>query len=188
MTDARHPERWLSDRRLLRLSDAHFRSFAMALLWSVSNRTDGVIDPDDLPLIPNFAKDSVKSFIGAGLWEPRQGAGRGWQIADFETTQTTSAQLRHLEDKRAKEREKKATQRATAKAAADASTGTKPAVPRDSPADCPGDGPQENTGQARTGKDRPLREGYENNGAAPFTPTAEHLRRIDANVRRGYES
>jgi hypothetical protein len=39
MTDARFPERWLNDRRLLRLSDAAFRLFVISLTWSVSNRT-----------------------------------------------------------------------------------------------------------------------------------------------------
>ena len=51
MTDARLPEPWLSDRRLSRLSDAHYRSYIQALLFSVSNRTDGVIEPDDQPAV-----------------------------------------------------------------------------------------------------------------------------------------
>ncbi len=150
MTDARFPDRWLSDRRIARLSDGHFRSFVTSLAWSVTNRTDGVVEPEDLVLIPNFAKDSVKTFIGAGLWTPRQAAGRGWQIADFEATQTTSVQLRHLEDKRAKERQKKAAQRACAKAAANGSTSSNSVVPGDSPQDVPPD----DTGKDRQGKDR----------------------------------
>jgi hypothetical protein len=47
------------------------------LAWSVTNRTDGVIEPEDLALIPNFAKDAVKGFIGIGLWAPRAAEGRG---------------------------------------------------------------------------------------------------------------
>ena len=43
MTDARMPERWLSDRRLLRLSDAAYRLHLTGLLWSVANRTDGEV-------------------------------------------------------------------------------------------------------------------------------------------------
>lgn len=77
MTDARFPDRWLSDRRFARLSDAHFRSYVTSLAWSVTNRTDGVIEPEDLALIPNFAKDAVKGFIGIGLWAPRAAEGRG---------------------------------------------------------------------------------------------------------------
>jgi len=45
-TDARVPDRWLSDRRLQRLSDAHFRAFITSLVWSVSNRTKRVIEPE----------------------------------------------------------------------------------------------------------------------------------------------
>jgi hypothetical protein len=140
----------LSDRRLQRLSNGHFRAFVTSLVWSVNNRTDGVIEPEDLNLIPNFAKDSVKTFLGSGLWAPREAAGRGWLITDFETTQTTSAQLRHLDQKRAKEREKKARQRAAGKADADGSTGTDAVVP----GDIRGDVPPDCTGQDRTGQDR----------------------------------
>jgi hypothetical protein len=112
VTDARFPDRWLCDKRNTRLSDGHFRAFITSLAWSATNRTDGVIEPEDLELIPRFAKDSVRSLLAAGLWEPRGGAGRGWQIVDFAATQTTAEQLRQLEDARAKEREKKARQRA----------------------------------------------------------------------------
>jgi hypothetical protein len=114
VTDARFPDRWF-DKRFQRLSDAHFRAYVTSLAWAVTNRTDGVVEPEDLQYIPNFAKDSVRAFLGAELWEPRGAAGRGWQIIDFFATQTTAAQLRHLEDKRAKEREKKARQRAGGK-------------------------------------------------------------------------
>ena len=79
MTDARLPERWLSDRRLSRLSDAHDRSYIQALLFSVSNRTDGVIEPDDLALIPHFAPGAVNAFLAQELWSARQ---HGWFITD----------------------------------------------------------------------------------------------------------
>ncbi len=62
MTDARIPDRWLSDRRLQRLSDVHFRAFITSLVWSVSNRTNGVIEPEDLRLIPNFAAGAAKGI------------------------------------------------------------------------------------------------------------------------------
>jgi hypothetical protein len=53
VTDARFPERWLNNRRVLRLSDRAFRLFVISLTWSVSNRTDGELyDDDDLLLIP----------------------------------------------------------------------------------------------------------------------------------------
>lgn len=143
MTDARFPDRWLSDRRLQRLSDSHFRAFITALAWSVSNRTNGVIEPEDLKLIPNFAVGSVKALIEAGLWQPLN---HGWQIAEYLTTQTSSEQLAAAENARVREREKKARQRAAKRAA----TCTNPAVPGDNTGDVPGD----NTGQDRPGQDR----------------------------------
>ncbi|PQP38797.1 hypothetical protein [Mycolicibacterium austroafricanum] len=143
MTDARFPDRWLSDRRLQRLSDSHFRAFITSLVWSVSNRTDGVIEPEDLGLIPNFAPNSVKAFLDAELWSPLV---KGWQIKDYATTQTSREQLSAAEAARAREREKKARQRAAKKAT---TTSANPDVPGDIPGDSRGD----NTGQDRTGQD-----------------------------------
>lgn len=148
MTDARFPDRWLSDRRLQRLSDSHFRAFITSLAWSVSNRTDGVIEPDDLALIPNFPLATVKPLIEAELWLPQRS---GWLIADYAVTQTTSAQLIANEQQRVREREKKARQRAAKRSAA---TCGDAAVPGDRPGDVPGDNP----GEDRTGKDRPVVE------------------------------
>jgi hypothetical protein len=144
MADARFPDRWLSDRRLQRLSDAHFRAFITSLAWAVTNRTDGVIEPEDLALIPNFAPNSIKAFITAGLWTPLT---KGWLIADYSATQTTKEQFEAAELARAKDREKKARSRAAKSAAASADV----AVPGDVPGDVTGD----NTGKARPGKARP---------------------------------
>ena len=151
MTDARFPDRWLSDRRLRRLSDAHFRTFVTALIWAVANRTDGVIEREDLALIPNFAANAVREFVDAGLWTPLE---QGWLITDFMETQTSRAQLQHLEVERTKERDKKARQRAAGKADAGGSTTANAVVPRDIPRDIPGDVPLDDTGQARTGQAR----------------------------------
>lgn len=110
MTDARLPERMLSDRRVLRLSNGAFRIYVMALLWSVSNRTDGRLDDDDLDLVFH-ASDKTRDEIGAsGLWQ--RNGDRSWFIADFAITQTTAAQLAGLEHKRLQDRERKARQRA----------------------------------------------------------------------------
>ena len=146
MTDARLPERWLSDRRLSRLSDAHDRSYIQALLFSVSNRTDGVIEPDDLALIPHFAPGAVNAFLAQELWSARQ---HGWFITDWSTTQTMRSELEVLENARARERRKK--QRQRAKAADDdvASPGSRPPGQKKAaqvdalsrgmvPGDCPG--------------------------------------------------
>jgi hypothetical protein len=133
MTDARFPERWLNDRRIVRLSDDAFRLFVMSLAWSVANRTDGRIYDDDLALILASANGSGQ-LAKAGLWER---VADYWQIAEFEDTQTTSADLAHMAAMRRKARDKKRRQRARARD-----------VPRDRPGDVPGD-------MTRTGQDRP---------------------------------
>jgi len=133
VTDARFPERWLSDKRIQRLSDAHFRSYVTSLTWSVSNRTDGNIEPEDLALIPQFSANAVMAFVKARLWLPQD---HGWLIADFAATQTTAAELRAAEASREKERLKKAEQRA------------KKAKESTVPGDVPGDVPRDITGKA----------------------------------------
>jgi hypothetical protein len=68
MTDARFPERWLNDRRVLRLPDDAFRLFVLSLAWSVANQTDGRIYDDDLALIPASSAGSGQ-LAKSGLWE-----------------------------------------------------------------------------------------------------------------------
>lgn len=159
MTDARLPEKWLLDRRLYRLSPEHFRSFAYALLWSVSNRTDGYIEPEDLVLIPHFAKGSAEAFVAARLWTPRR---KGWLIADFAVTQTSRSDLEVLENIRAAEARKKRRQRAARAAAREA-------VPGDGPGESsPGTAQEGQEGQARPRQEQT--NGYpETNGQAELS-------------------
>jgi hypothetical protein len=138
MTDARFPERWLNDRRVLRLPDDAFRLFVISLAWSVANRTDGRIYDDDLSLIPASPGGSGQ-LAKAGLWERVTDY---WQITVFEETQTTRDDLETLARGRRAQRDKKRRQRAAKAARAAASPGTVPGdVARDTP----------RTGQARTG-------------------------------------
>jgi hypothetical protein len=153
MTDARLPDRWLHDRRLSRLSDRDFRSFAYALMWSVGNRTDGVIESDDFSLIPHFSPGSVGAFVAQGLWTPLDYG--GWVFADWVATQTTRAEHEILDNARVRQRQKKARQRAKRGGAKSAATGD---VSGDStgvqhPGPVPGDvtGVQHRLGQARQG-------------------------------------
>ena len=138
--DARMPERYLVDRRIVRLTDAQRSSYLMATLWSVSNRTDGRIERADLALIPTFDQGSVDALVRAGLWE-RDASSDAWLIDDYMTTQTSRADFEVLENARRADREKKRRQRA-AKAESD-SRGA-------SPGHVPGD----STGKDRQGKDR----------------------------------
>jgi hypothetical protein len=138
MTDARFPERWLNDRRLLRLSDAAFRLFVISLTWSVANKTDGLIYDGDLPLIvsptdPGHDVDGyiVRELVKSGLWER---VADYWLITVFDETQTTREQLEAAAAARRKARDKKRRQRAAASA-----------VPRDVPRD------NTRPGQARPG-------------------------------------
>lgn len=134
MTDARLPERWLNDRRLLRLRDDTFRLFATSLMWSVANKTDGVLDDDDLPLIPGVNPGIAGELAKAGLWKREQDH---WLIVEFEETQTTSADLDHLAYQRRQARDRKRRERARR-------------VTRDVPRDVTADSTR--TGQARTGQ------------------------------------
>lgn len=109
MTDARYPEAWLNDRRVVRLSDAGHRLFVTATAWSASNRTDGFLEEADVRLIHSVDPRHHTELLSAGLWAEVPG---GWQIVDFHKTQTTKAQLEGLDHKRHQDRERKARERA----------------------------------------------------------------------------
>jgi hypothetical protein len=109
MTDARFPERWLNDRRIMKLSAVDFRAFVLSLTWCVSNRTDGRVEQTDLPLVPGFDPGAVAGLVSSGLWKVQPG---GWQVVEFAETQTTAAQLRGLDHKRIVDRDRQARKRA----------------------------------------------------------------------------
>lgn len=113
MTDTRLPECWLNDRRIRRLSSDGYRSFVIALMWSVSNQTDGYIDDADLDLIPGFVFPHQGELRESGLWVRVES---GWHITVFAETQTSHDELVALSHARAVEREKKARWRANKKA------------------------------------------------------------------------
>lgn len=153
MTDARFPERWLNDRRLLRLTADQFRTFTWSLVWTVSNRTDGALDTYDLTLVPGATPADADALVQAGLW---QTTSHGWQITDWSSTQTGRDELEVLENARRRDREKKARQRAN---------------PRESPGTVPGDVPRdESPGQHRQGKDRTGRTGQAPKPATNWPP------------------
>ena len=130
MTDARFPERWLNDRRVLRLPDDAFRLFVLSLAWSVANRTDGRLYDDDLALIPASAGGSGQ-LAKSGLWERVTDY---WLITVFEDTQTTRDDLDTLARGRRAQRDRKRRQRAAKAARAAAVPGTVPGdVARDTP-------------------------------------------------------
>lgn len=140
MTDARLPERLLMDVRVNRLPATAWRSYTHSLMWAVSNRTDGHIQPDDLPMIPMFGNGDERTLVHSGLWLEE---GNGWWIDRFNLDQTTRAQLEAAERTRAGNRERKARQRQREK---ETETAPAPGVTRDVTHDF--------TGKDRTGKDR----------------------------------
>lgn len=155
MADARMPDRYLLDRRFVRLEDEHFRSYVVALMWTVSNRTDGEILPGDLALIPGFRAGSASALVAAGLWTPQAD---GWQITDYMDTQTSRAEFEKMEKKRVSDRERKARSRAASSGGDDGPGG---GVTPDVTADVTPDRATDHIGkarqgQARTGKDLSL--------------------------------
>jgi hypothetical protein len=140
VTDARLHERFLTDRRVRRLSDAEFRLYVTALVWSVANRTDGVIIDDDLPLIPDVDAALAPALVKAELWHRQRGR---WRMDRFAAEQTSRHELEVLENVRRRDREKKARQRAR-----DAAV----------PGDVPGDMSRGTAQEGKEGKDRRLEE------------------------------
>ncbi len=124
MVDARLPERYLSDRRILRLTDSERSSLFIATLWAVSNRTDGRIERADLDLIPMFRSAAVNTLVIHGLWLPD--GEDAWTIADYSRDQTTRHEFEVLENNRRRERTKKARQRARQSVPGDVPPGQSP--------------------------------------------------------------
>jgi hypothetical protein len=150
VTDARFPERWLNDKRVVRLPHSAFRTFVTTLAWSVANRTDGLIERDDLELIHGADDGDLPALLNSGLWAA---APDGFMIVDFRGTQTSRDQLEVLDNLRRRDREKKKRQR-TRDDADSLSRGTSPGTT--SPGNLPRDGIGQDR-QDRTGrKDRHL--------------------------------
>ncbi len=138
----------MNDRRVLKLTPEQFRLFVMATAWSVTNRTDGVIETVDLQLVPFATAADAGVLVGAGLWNRTD---LGWLIVEYSDTQTSSAQLDQLNETRRRDRERKARARKT-KTGGPAQV--RPEVPAEVPAEVRPEVHPENTGKdrkARTG-------------------------------------
>lgn len=155
--DARFPDRWLNDRRIAKLPDDAFRLFVLALAWSVSNMSDGVLYDDDLPLIPGTDPSLAPVLARAGLWERGEDC---WVISNYADTQTTAEQFKAAEAariaKRAADAERKRRQRAR-----EAATRSRVRSRVTSASDT-----QDRTGQDRTGTEGKLTTNAEN-GQSP---------------------
>lgn len=149
MTDARFPERWLNDKRVVRLSDGAFRTFVTTLAWSVANRTDGVIEMDDLELIHGADRRAIPPLVTSGLWVTTKKD--VFFITVFKETQTSRHELEVLDNLRRRDREKKARQRSRG-SSDDESPGTSPGTT--SPGTVPGDCIGEDRKAGQAGQDR----------------------------------
>jgi hypothetical protein len=167
MTDARFPERWLNDRRFVRLSDRAFRGYINALTWSVANRTDGFICRDDVDLIQSFNLSAAGDLVVAALLSVD---GEGWLIREYEATQTSRAELDVLDNARRRDREKKRQQRA--RRAVDDFDNSRSASP--------GTNGGTALGQDRPGQDRP---GQAHQEGAPLPRCTWHMDQPDAACR-----
>jgi hypothetical protein len=110
--DARFPTHYLNDRRVLRLSPDVFRTFVLATAWAVTNRTDGKIMADELPLIPFATDPAASALVLAELWTADSD---GWTIADYANTQTSKSQLDGLQERRRNDAERQSRRRAKTK-------------------------------------------------------------------------
>jgi hypothetical protein len=150
MTDARFPERWLNDARLQRVSPAAYRLFANALMWSVSNRTDGHVPTWALGLIPWSEPGDAKELVQVSLWLDH--ISDGWIIGDYEDTQTTRDDLEILTRGRRTQAASKRRRRHHAQGDHSLCDMDNCPCPPDIYPDVPQDSPR--PGQARTGQDR----------------------------------
>jgi hypothetical protein len=116
VTDARFPAYWLIDQRFDDLTPDELHLFTSALLWSVSNRTEGAVPERRLDRLPWRPDPRCAPRLEAlNLWRP---SGDDWIILDFTKTQTTAKQLEAAEKARVIDRERKAVKRATDAASA----------------------------------------------------------------------
>lgn len=94
MTDARLKSEWLNAMRFDALTDAAWRVFTGALMWSVDNGTDGAIPTRYLRMLhPDGAKPEAFAEIEkAGLWVATKD---GFQLDDWDGAlgQSTAAQV-----------------------------------------------------------------------------------------------
>jgi hypothetical protein len=160
VTDARLPERLLTDRRYLRLSLPAERLFVRSLMWAVSNRTDGVLYDDDLTMIPGVDASCAAELAKSGLWQRERDY---WVVVGWHSTQTSRSDLETLDNVRRWSRETKARQRAKKAADDAAAQGVHVDSPRERPrGQSTGTHHVDDIGKARTGKaqleEQPLTE------------------------------
>ncbi|PPH95691.1 hypothetical protein C5C56_16100 [Rathayibacter sp. AY1D1] len=91
MPDARLPSRWQTDPDRVGLSDAAWRIYSWALMWSAEQWTDGRVPTAAVRMFPVDEGRSraavIDELVEAKLWRVTK---VGWQILRWEATQTTA--------------------------------------------------------------------------------------------------
>lgn len=151
MTDARHPERWLNDRRFLLLSAEAYKLHSFALMFSASNRSDGRLTQEDFSLLRGVDTNKVSELEAAGLLKWTRGK---WLLTEYRDTQTSKSALDALDNQRRRDREKKRRKRDALREAAAVVAGDDPVPGDGSPGTSPGESPGTSVGQDkdRTGR------------------------------------
>lgn len=170
MTDARLPERWLTDPLRSALSDGAWRVYSFGLMYCNAHGTDGELPPQALRYLhsdDHLARAAVAELIDCGLLLDR--GELGYRFPEWDTTLGQS-RAADVEQRRVQERERKRIQRERRRNAAGSAQVTSearvpPDVPRVVPRDSAG---QDRTGQDRTSKPLPTQLG----ARTPRTPAS----------------
>ena len=148
MADARLPVQWRNEKRFACLSLSERWTLVTMLMFSVANRTDGHVDHGDLALESGANPKDVKALVAGGFWAKVPG---GWQIVEYDATQTSRHGFEMIDKNRLHEKDRKAKQRAATLAKKRESERTPTSVPPDVRPDVCGDkgGDKPRQGQAR---------------------------------------
>jgi hypothetical protein len=148
------------------LSDAAYRLHHEGLTWSNRKQTEGQLAKDDMR---RWARrpEAAEELVNVGWWEDH---GQHFQIIHHIGYQRTRAQVAH-------------------QSIVNAQNGRKGGRPRKPKTDSLTDSLTETESDGdRTGQDRHVLEGVPKKSGDSYTPSPAELRRIEENVRAGYES
>lgn len=150
MTDARLPERWLTDPLRSALSDAAWRVYSYGLMFCNAHGTDGELPPQSVRYLhpdEQLARAGIAELTDRGLLLD---AGElGYRFPDWDT-KLGQSRAADVEQRRVQERERKRIQRERKRNAAEP---VQPASGARVPPDVPRVVPRDSAGQDRTGQD-----------------------------------
>jgi hypothetical protein len=163
VTDTRLPDRWLMNPVMRELSDTDWRVYTWGLMQSNNQQTDGFIPASALVLLHPLGQhpDSYERLCERGLWTQ---VANGYQVNDWEETQTLSADLQRRRTNNRTRQQRKRDLDAASKV-----TDPSFSVPRDVPRDVLG---EERLGKARIGK---ARQGQGSSSTETYDPATGEI-------------